>query len=395
LKIQLVGDDRFFSEFYGPVSDALHGFPAIMRRLKLDPTNEAFEAPLIDLGHQVVSFAFAICALPDPFPAADGRPPIVVRLKALQSAIAASDRDPQSEHFHTCAEALARHIAHYEGGAAHFEPILGSPPADEDSAQMAGAKQARADYLRDMIVNCIIVLSNYVFNAYQWTGDDPRKASRFFDADSAVKSMSESSAKAIAASRDQLEGWCSPQKAALLYALAREHKPTTVVEIGIYGGRSIVPMALALRDNGAGSVYGIESWSPSASVKYRTNIGNDFWWMSLDYEKLKKAFFGFLGDHELFGVVRVIETTSDRAQHIFDEIDMLHIDGGHSIFGSAQDVVNYVAKVRRGGIVVFDDINWSSTAPALQIVIDSCRLLHVVEVDGNPGIPGCAAFMKI
>ena len=394
LKIQLVGVDRFFSEFYGPITDALNGFPVVMQLLKSDTTNETFEAPLVELGHTIASLTFAVCTLKEPAPAADRFASLVSRFKALRDAFAHYKDKIYRKHFNACGDILARHIAHYEEGAARFEKKLRERSRDDRTA-IAEARRQRADYRRDLIVNSIVVLSTYVFSSYHWASKDPRQATEFFDATEATKSMTEPSAGVIEASRAQLEGWCTPQKAALLYALAREHRPQTIVEIGIYGGRSIVPMAAALRDNGGGVVYGIESWSPNASVKYRTNIGNDFWWMNVDYQRLKKAFFGFLGAHELIGFVRVIETTSDRAHHVFDTIDMLHIDGGHSVFGAAQDVVSYVPKVRRGGIVVFDDINWPSTEPGLRIVIDSCKLLHVVEVQDGPGIPGCAAFMKI
>ena len=74
---------------------------------------------------------------------------------------------------------------------------------------------------------------------------------------------------------------------------------------------------------------------------------------------------------------------------------MLHIDGGHSTYGAAQDVVNYVSKVPSGGIIVYDDINWPTTAAGLDILRDSCRLLHVVPAFGSETEPGCAAFVKI
>jgi len=249
-------------------------------------------------------------------------------------------------------------------------------------------------YVRECVSNCIHVLTDRVFNGYQWSCPDPRKVTTFFDT-TAVEAEITPAARGLLTAVTALEGWCSPQKAMLLYSLARAHKPKTVVEIGIYGGRSIVPIAAALKDNGVGQVYGIETWSGSAATSYRTNIANDFWWQNIDFPKLKGDFLQFVVQHQLQDTIRVVEAASDRCAGLFDRIDLLHIDGGHSTYGAAQDVVNYVSKVPSGGIIVYDDINWPSTAAGLDILRDSCRLLHVVTAFGSETEPGCAAFVKV
>jgi predicted O-methyltransferase YrrM len=249
-------------------------------------------------------------------------------------------------------------------------------------------------YVRECVSNCIHVLTDRVFNGYQWTCPDPRKVKDFFDT-SAAEAEITPAARGLLTAVTALEGWCSPQKSLLLYSLTRAHKPKTVVEIGIYGGRSIVPIAAALKDNGVGQVYGIETWSGSAATSYRTNIANDFWWQNIDFPKLKGDFLQFVVQHQLQDTIRVVEAASDRCAGLFDRIDLLHIDGGHSTYGAAQDVVNYVSKVPSGGIIVYDDINWPSTAAGLDILRDSCRLLHVVTAFGSETEPGCAAFVKV
>ena len=249
-------------------------------------------------------------------------------------------------------------------------------------------------YVRECVSNCIHVLTDRVFNGYQWSCPDPRKVTTFFDT-TAVEAEITPAARGLLTAVTALEDWCSPQKAMLLYSLARAHKPKTVVEIGIYGGRSIVPIAAALKDNGVGQVYGIETWSGSAATSYRTNIANDFWWQNIDFPKLKGDFLQFVVQHRLQDTIRVVEAASDRCAGLFDRIDLLHIDGGHSTYGAAQDVVNYVSKVPSGGIIVYDDINWPSTAAGLDILRDSCRLLHVVTAFGSETEPGCAAFVKV
>ena len=74
----------------------------------------------------------------------------------------------------------------------------------------------------------------------------------------------------------------------------------------------VVPIAAALKDNGAGQVYGIETWSGSAAVSYRTNIANDFWWMTVDFPKIKGDFLEFIVRHQLHDTIRVVEAASDK-----------------------------------------------------------------------------------
>ena len=58
----------------------------------------------------------------------------------------------------------------------------------------------------------------------------------------------------------QLEGWCSEDKAGILIDLIVKYKPQVIVEVGVWGGKSLVPMANALRANGSGKIYGIDPW---------------------------------------------------------------------------------------------------------------------------------------
>ena len=245
----------------------------------------------------------------------------------------------------------------------------------------------------DCISNCVHVLASQLFNAYQWSCQDPRQVSSFYDTREIEASITPSVSELLSAS-NQLEGWCSPQKSMLLYHLIREYNPQTVVEIGIYGGRSIVPMAAALKENNSGHVFGIETWSGSAATSYRTNIANDFWWMNIDFGSIKRNFLEFILKHNLHETIKIIESPSDKCHTVFDRIDMLHIDGGHSAFGAAQDVINYASKVPSGGIIVYDDINWPSTSAGLELLRDTCRLLHTVPAFGSMTEPGCAAFVK-
>ncbi len=373
--LRLVSADEYFASHDAKVAACLGRFPGLLRAMDADPTSGAAERALVVLGSEITVMALGVCGLSDAMDV-DGE---FDRFKAMiercievfaassQSFLVSASRDLETHAVYCSSQLAAREGDHLSAGRCR----------------------------RDFLVNAVVVLTNHIFNAFKWVGKDPRAATHFFDPGPALRATPGASRAIIEASKGALQGWCSTPKAMLLYSLVRAHRPNAIVEIGIYGGRSIVPMAVAARDNGRGYVAGIETWSADGAKQYRTNIGNDFWWTTVDFTRLKRDFHAFLAAHDLDAIVKVIEAPSDRAHYLFDEIDMLHIDGGHSTFGAAQDVVNYVAKVRRGGVIVYDDINWPTTAAGLQILMDTCQLVDVVEVMDSPGLPGCAAFVKI
>jgi predicted O-methyltransferase YrrM len=190
-----------------------------------------------------------------------------------------------------------------------------------------------------------------------------------------------------------LVGWCSREKALTIAQIVLRERPRTCVEIGIFGGRSLVPCAAALRHIGAGEIYGIEAWSPEVAIENATNEVNDAWWSQVDFAAIKHAFYRFVAATGLTRQVRLIEAPSGRAATLFDQIDFLHIDGSHSIVNAAEDVILYVRKVRSGGIVVFDDINWRSTAPARALLASLCDTVMMMQ-DPSSGLDVCAVLRR-
>ncbi len=176
----------------------------------------------------------------------------------------------------------------------------------------------------------------------------------------------------IARAEQQLEGWCLHEKAVAIAETILRERPAICVEIGIFGGRSLIPAAAALRHAGAGVIYGIEAWDPAVATVNPTHAENDTWWHQVDFPRIKHEFYRFITDMNLTSQVRVIEARSARAAALFDSIDYLHIDGSHAMVSAVEDVLLYVRKVRPGGIVLFDDIEWETTAPAQALLRQFC-----------------------
>jgi predicted O-methyltransferase YrrM len=191
----------------------------------------------------------------------------------------------------------------------------------------------------------------------------------------------------------KLAGWCSREKALTIARIVLEEHPKTCVEIGVFGGRSLMPCAAALRHNGEGEIYGIEAWSPNVAIEQATNTVNDDWWSKVDFAGIKREFYRFAAATNLTAHVRLIEAPSGRAAGLFDQIDFLHIDGSHSMVNAAEDVILYARKVRSGGIVVFDDVNWASTAPARELLGALCDTVTVLK-DPESGLDICAVLRR-
>jgi predicted O-methyltransferase YrrM len=152
-------------------------------------------------------------------------------------------------------------------------------------------------------------------------------------------------------------GWCSVEKACDLAAAVVTLRPDVVVEIGVFGGRSLIPMAMACREVGQGLVYAIDPWSASAAVEGYDGP-NAEWWGKLDHEAIFQSFLAQVRDQGLAGWVHVVRQHSDDAvESVPSTIDILHIDGQHTK-QAVKDVLNYASLVRTGGLCYMDDIEW-------------------------------------
>lgn len=155
---------------------------------------------------------------------------------------------------------------------------------------------------------------------------------------------------------DELDGWCDKQKAGILIDFVLAMKPDTIVEIGVYGGKSLVPMAIAQQATGKGIVYGIDPWDSLESIKGMDDINRE-WWQRLDHGAILRGLMMKIKQFGLQDQISLIKSTSKDAAPIYD-IDILHIDGNHSEETSYVDVTKWVPLVKSGGIIVLDDVTW-------------------------------------
>lgn len=157
-------------------------------------------------------------------------------------------------------------------------------------------------------------------------------------------------------------GWCDATKAATLASLVVAYKPNLVVEVGVYGGSSLFPMAIAVKETGQGKVIGIDPWDKAIAVNNQTTNEDREWWMNQDYEKLYSDVLRGIDERGLRDYCSIIRKPSDHVDPPFG-IGIFHCDGSHND-QAIRDVVRYAPRVEIGGFCVTDDSDWKGGAVA-------------------------------
>lgn len=168
-----------------------------------------------------------------------------------------------------------------------------------------------------------------------------------------------------------LPGWCTPEKGKRIAHLVTQAKPRLCVELGVFGGRSLVAFGFALRHNEVGHIDGIDPFTKSAALEGTNDQKNDEWWANVDYEDImKQAVHGV----ESNGLAYFVNIKRAKSLEMVDQyadgtIDILHQDSNHSAEVSTAEVRTWISKIRVGGFWIFDDINWSTTKEAQRLLM--------------------------
>jgi hypothetical protein len=145
-----------------------------------------------------------------------------------------------------------------------------------------------------------------------------------------------------------IEGWLAPKEALALYKLSRSCKPgARIVEIGSWKGKSTYCLAKGLRD---GVIVAIDPFDGAgdceAGTFYRVMKGNT---------PLLDQFRANLSRYDLLRKVEIKVGLSNQFANQIGPVDMLFIDGDHSIAGCEYDFRTFAPDVRVGGVLAFHD----------------------------------------
>jgi len=148
----------------------------------------------------------------------------------------------------------------------------------------------------------------------------------------------------------------------------------------VFEGKSTLALAHACKLNGSGTVYAIDSWKKDDCIDDETSA-NQAWWATLD---LDKHYESFVGHAVRAGVVKNIQfcrMSSWDASRFLPDMDMVHIDANHAEWPSTSDVVNWLPKLKVGGYLIMDDVNWDSTQTAIRLALKRCEFISRFDLN--------------
>lgn len=164
------------------------------------------------------------------------------------------------------------------------------------------------------------------------------------------------------------EGWCSLKKAHALASIIIATQPEKTVEIGVWYGKSLLPMAMAHQHIGKGVVYAVDPWMAENSIVGQQNQADVEWWKRQNIHD--DAYTDFKSKVYQLGLQNVV-IIERKASYDFDppaNIGLLSVDGNHGE-QAINDIRRYAPNVKRGGFLVADDIEWTGGAVGKAIAL--------------------------
>ena len=160
-----------------------------------------------------------------------------------------------------------------------------------------------------------------------------------------------------------------------------------IVEVGVYRGRLMLPLAHLMLRLGRGEVIGIDPYSAAAAVQREARTdGIDLveWPHGVDWTALHDDLIQHISRWGLQERARLIRKRSQDAARAFtaDSIDLLHIDGNHDREAVEADVDMLLPQVADGGLLVMDDVSWPTIRPVYESLLERHELLLALTEKG-------------
>lgn len=163
-------------------------------------------------------------------------------------------------------------------------------------------------------------------------------------------------------SKPLVEGWATLEKLRYFYDLIIKHQLLVGVEIGVFGGRGALALAMAYREmeqqfGVVGCVHAIDPWSTEAATEGTLRAEDKNWWVKVPLAKIGNDFQRYVKDHQLEKWVKIHKAKAQEvvAQFLPASIDFLHLDGNHSPECFTREAEQWAPLVSPKGIIVMTD----------------------------------------
>ncbi len=196
----------------------------------------------------------------------------------------------------------------------------------------------------------------------------------------------------ISENLESFPGWCSQEKAFKLADWVIKTKPDIYVEIGVYAGKSIFPVAATMHYIKHGKIVGIDAWDVDVCLDNFDPIKDEEsieCWANINFDHFRSVFEENIHSFGLSYLISVASVSSKRAVQILPEIDFLHIDGNRKKNGTLEDLNLYLPKVKYLGIICLNDADLPEMIHSKMRLERDCKLVDTV------GNGKCLFYQKV
>lgn len=175
-----------------------------------------------------------------------------------------------------------------------------------------------------------------------------------------------------------ISGWCSEEKANVMMDVIKRNKCRYCIEIGVFSGKSLLPIARAVQYNEGSVVYAIDAWDTETAIKGLKPANPNYgWWKQIDFDHLYHETINIMNQNGLIPYCHFMKNSSENVLSLFGDgtIDFIHFDGNHDVQSTFSDVTGYYPKIKNGGFIVLNDPNWLSSKDALVFLLEKTDLI--------------------
>lgn len=177
---------------------------------------------------------------------------------------------------------------------------------------------------------------------------------------------------------DSMPGWCTAEKAERLQRLIIDSNAQFSVELGVFGGRSLIAMALGHKIKQSGVIIGVDAWSKQAALEGTNDKANDDWWSGQSFKEIHQNCIKDIFKNDVDDFCSVLKMTSETFGKLIGDntIDVLHADSNHSEEVTTREIEIFFPKLKSGGYWVADDTNWNSLSKAVSMLKEKMNVVH-------------------
>lgn len=135
--------------------------------------------------------------------------------------------------------------------------------------------------------------------------------------------------------------------------LLREYKDKEVkfLQIGAYTGDASMWLYQNILTHQNSILYDIDTWEGSDEPLHKT----------MDWVDVEKVYDEKTKEARAQGKIIKYKSTSDHFfRHNNEKFDFIYVDGDHTSYGVIKDAINSYEYLNVGGIIAFDDYEWSA-----------------------------------